>query len=203
MQRLRSRLQDLAGSVELRGRPQALRAAAASQVPILDRHLRRFAWVRRCERVLAQAGLRWTVANVVLASLVLALGCMVVLGIAVPASAHAGPLRRACWPAPLPWLEVLRRREQAAGAFRRAAARGAGPDRSRAACRPCVQRLPQDGRGGIARTDRRRTARPSMTRSPTASRCSRPSTTCRSGCRAPTCATSPWRCWCSANPAAT
>ncbi|MGZ5181874.1 MAG: type II secretion system F family protein [Ramlibacter sp.] len=110
VQKLRTRLQDLAGSLQRAG-PQAVRTATASQVPLLDRHLRRFAWVRRCEGVLAQAGLRWSVANLVLASLVLALGGTIVLGIAFPTFgmlALAGGLAAGA----LPWLVVMRRRDK-------------------------------------------------------------------------------------------
>lgn len=109
VQKMRSRLRSLAGAVQRHVGPQALRAASASHVPFLDRHLRRFGWVRRCEGLLAQAGLRWSVANIVLASLVLSLACMVVLAFVFPASpvlVILGGLAAGG----APWLVVIRRR---------------------------------------------------------------------------------------------
>lgn len=111
VQKLRARMHDLGASLQRHGNAQALRSVAASQVPFLERQLGRFGWVRGCERMLQQAGLRWSVANVVLASVVLALGTMLVLGIALPAAGIlallAGLLAGA-----LPWLHVLRRRDK-------------------------------------------------------------------------------------------
>jgi tight adherence protein B len=107
--RLRQRLRSLSDAPGPNPRAHLLKQRVLSDLPAVERTLRRMARARSLERLIQQAGLDWTVSRLLLACV--GLGCLGALGVGT--LAHQGPVLGAAATlvlGALPLLYVQRRR---------------------------------------------------------------------------------------------
>ncbi|MGZ5195754.1 MAG: type II secretion system F family protein, partial [Ramlibacter sp.] len=109
--KLRQRLHSLSQATAQATQARLLKQRALSELPALERTLRRIARAHRLERMIRQAGLDWTVSRLLLACLALGLAAV----LAMAALARQGPLFAAvagCVFAAAPMLYLQNRRQR-------------------------------------------------------------------------------------------